>query len=61
MMEFMTTLAEHWQEIVAGGIIAMAAFGKLAEIVIKTLGNVRDTWVDTFGPKDKKVRIDWDN
>jgi hypothetical protein len=50
-MEFLTTMAENWQEIAAGLIIAVAAAGKVFELCIKTAGNVRDTWIDTFGPK----------
>ena len=51
MMEILTQIGENWQEIAAGGIIAMASFGKLAEIVIKTLGNIGDTWRQTFPKK----------
>ena len=50
-MELLSTMAENWQAIAAGLIIATASAGKVAELVIKTLGNVRDTWKDTFGPK----------
>jgi hypothetical protein len=53
MMEILSTLAENWTEIAAGLIIAMASAGKVFELGIKTVGNVRDTWLDTFGPKDK--------
>jgi hypothetical protein len=61
MMELLTTMAENWQEIAAGLIIAMASAGKVIELGVKTAGNVRDTWRDTFGPKDKKIQIDWDS
>jgi hypothetical protein len=58
MMEVLTTLAENWAEIGAGGIVATAAAGKLAEVLITTLGNVRDTFQKTF-PK-KLVFPDYD-
>ena len=51
-MELLTILAENWQEIVAGGIVALASGGKLAEMLIKTVGNVRDQWVETFPTKN---------
>jgi hypothetical protein len=51
MMEFLTTMAENWQQVAAGLIIAVAAAGKVFELCIKTAGNVRDTWIETFGPK----------
>ena len=47
-MEILSTLAENWQEIAAGLIIAVASFGKVSELIIKTMGNVRDTWRETF-------------
>lgn len=47
-MEILITMAENWQEIAAGLIIAMASFGKVAELCIKTMGNIRDTWRQTF-------------
>ena len=47
-METLTTIAENWQEIAAGCIVALAAFGKLAEMAIKTIGNIRDAFVETF-------------
>jgi hypothetical protein len=51
MMEFLTTMAENWTEIAAGLIIAMASAGKVFELGIKTVGNVRDTWEETFPRK----------
>jgi hypothetical protein len=48
MMEFLTVLATNWAEIGAGGIVATAAAGKLAEVLITTVGNVRDTYRKTF-------------
>jgi hypothetical protein len=53
-MELLTTMAENWQEIAAGLIIAVAAAGKVFELCIKTAGNVRDTYIETFGPKGWK-------
>jgi hypothetical protein len=54
MMEFLTTMAANWTEIAAGLIIAMASAGKVIELGVKTAGNVRDTWLETFGPKGWK-------
>jgi hypothetical protein len=50
-MNFLSVLAENWQAIAAGMIIAMASAGKVIELGIKTAGNVRDSWVETFGPQ----------
>lgn len=50
-MEVLTMIAGNWQEIAAGLIIAMASFGKVAELCIKTAGNIRDTWKQTFPKK----------
>jgi hypothetical protein len=58
MMEFLTTLAENWTQIGAGGIVATAAAGKLAEVLISTVGNVRDTFRKTF-PKKLDFSVDY--
>jgi hypothetical protein len=57
-MELLTTMAENWQEIAAGLIIATASFGKVAELCIKTVGNIRDTWSQTF-PKRYTISGDF--
>ena len=51
-MEFLTTLAENWQQIAAGLVIAVASFGKVAELCIKTVGNIKDTYSETFNKKN---------
>jgi len=50
-MDIITTMATNWMEISAGLIVAVAAAGKVLELCIKTAGNVRDAWRETFGPK----------
>ena len=62
IMEFLTQAAENWEVVAAGFIIFLASFGKVIEVAISTMKNIRDAWYSAF-PNGKQenptVKIDW--
>jgi hypothetical protein len=48
MMELLETIAKNWAEIMAGLIVMVASGGKVAEMLIKTVSNIKDAWQDAF-------------
>lgn len=56
MMDWLKAITENLDIVVASIVIFLASADKIAMVAIKSLGNIKDTWRDTFPKKNEELQ-----